>query len=461
MKTKSLCLVLLAIDLLCQAPCRGGVFLTTNGYRYFNNSALTQLNLTPVFAAEAGSGTVVAIQPNGQVTNYIAGDYFATSLPGWSNITSISMSEDFVVLALTEQGTVLGWDLEADPPYSSSSAAAQPPAGLSNVVAICARENEGLALRNDGTVVHWPRYDPISDDLSAVVAIDSDAILMADGTVDPAPAGVSNIIAISSDDIGLIGLRDDGTVVGWDGSTIYTNLIAQDSSNTVAISGGLNGFVGLREDGTIVNGGATNFYRVSFGFGQTLSNVCYLGREIYGNITAVTGDGFPRFTVQPRGQIVGSGQNIYLHARVVGQWSVQFQWQLNGFDLPGATNDDLIITNATPADAGIYQAIAGFIVEFAPYQAGSAVANVTFVGPLQVSVSLNAHIVQPTGALALGASSRGISFPLTASDSFVLFSSVDLTNWSAVTSANWHLANGLIELPPPRAGSLFYRFLAR
>src|SRR5208283_632939 len=108
--------------------------------------------------------------------------------------------------------------------------------------------------------------------------------------------------------------------------------------------------------------------------------------------------------------------------------SYQWQWQLNGTDIPGATNGDLIITNATVANAGKYQAWVSF--HFGLDWAASSLARVTILPPVQIPTRLTATIPQSDG-----------SFILTAND-----------------------ANGAIDFIDPNATSSparFYRLLGQ
>jgi len=465
MKTKVLCIVVLTLAFLGRLPCRAGILLSTNGYEYFNNTALAQLSLAPAFAADGGSGTVIAILPNGQVTNYYANPFPVNPPAGLSNVTAISMSQSGIILALTEQGAVSGWALSYSIPPSPPPLASQPPPGLSNVVAISAGDTGSLALRNDGSVVGWGTVS-IPPGLSNVVAIDAQEsfhFLEADGTVVVSPSyslfGLSNVIAISSDNEGVLALRDNGTLVGCMGGEIFTNLLASSITDIVAISGGPTSFVALRQDGSVLNGGTSE--NSLFGFAQPLSNVFYLGREIIGTIVAVTGDGLPTFTIQPRGQTISLGQNIYLHARIVGQTSWQIQWQLNGTDLPGAINQDLIITNTTAADAGNYQAVVTFDFDYTAYLAESAVAQVRVLTPPPANaISFTAPHFASDGSLVISAtSSDGSSFPFTNSSFLSLQTSSDLRTWTNLNTG-WAVSNGSITISPSAQtpnSSVFYR----
>ncbi|WP_299249978.1 immunoglobulin domain-containing protein, partial [uncultured Aquimarina sp.] len=51
---------------------------------------------------------------------------------------------------------------------------------------------------------------------------------------------------------------------------------------------------------------------------------------------------------------VAQGQSITLTSSQLTSNNNQYQWYKDGVILPGATNKDLVITNATDTDAGVY-----------------------------------------------------------------------------------------------------------
>jgi hypothetical protein len=124
--------------------------------------------------ADSASGTVVAWGNNHSSILAVPA--------GLSGVTAIAAG-DYIGVALTSDGTVVGWG----PPYEL------PPAGLSGVTAISAGEDYGLALKSDGTVVGWGP----------------------DTRVTTPPAGLSGVVAISAGKWDAFALKGGGTVVGW------------------------------------------------------------------------------------------------------------------------------------------------------------------------------------------------------------------------------------------------------
>jgi len=108
----------------------------------------------------------------------------------------------------------------------------------------------------------------------------------------------------------------------------------------------------LKADGSMVLWGLTN-PPPPIG----LSNIIGIaaGR---GFAAAIAGGGSPFFTLQPFGQTVTRGRNVQFHARATGVQPLRYQWQLDGVNLPGATNASLTLTNIQGRDTGEYRVIA-------------------------------------------------------------------------------------------------------
>jgi hypothetical protein len=332
-----------------------------------------------------------------------------------------------------------------------------------------------LALRSDGTVASWGNNTNVPGGLSNIVAIASgygNFALQATGTVaswglaSAAPPGLSNVIAIScgrlsaygwedaSVESGAVALLANGSVVGWNNNSVLTNPLPASATNTVAISGNLGSLLALQADGTVVIAGKPPL----LSFAAPLTDVYALGQLTFGSAVVVEGAGFPIFTVQPGNQTTATGGTIYLHARVVASpgFDYEWQWQLNGTDVPGATNGDLILTNATGANAGRYQASVGF--DFGYDWAASSLATVTVLPPVQRPVLLAAPITQSDGSYTIMASAtNGQPYPLTSSGMFMLQASSDLLNWTDLTNG-LTLTNGAVNFSDPGANSSAARF---
>ena len=323
------------------------------------------------------------------------------------------------------------------------------------MVALAAGWTQALALQSNGTVVSWGESTGVPAGLSNVVAIaagNGGLALQANGTVwgSGFSSGLTNVIAIAMGSEGNLALLADGTARQWNGNSISS---LPGVTNAVAISGDSYAFLALQADGLVICGGSN-----AFSFSETLSNafsICVGQSSEFA--TAITGDGSPVFTVQPGNQTTGPGGTIWLHARAVGIQPMAYQWQLNGTNLSGATNGDLIITNATTANGGQYQALATNSLDWA----ASSTATVT-VQPVRIAVQLSAPATQPDGSLLITAKTTiGAAFPFSNPALFVFEASSDLINWNPLTNA-LTLTNGAIDFLDPQIPSSparFYRLL--
>jgi len=65
----------------------------------------------------------------------------------------------------------------------------------------------------------------------------------------------------------------------------------------------------------------------------------------------------PAFLSVPSGTNVIEGTDVTFCVEAAGEVPLQYQWRLNGANIPGATNDCLTITNATLEDGGSYAVV--------------------------------------------------------------------------------------------------------
>jgi len=346
------------------------------------------VNIKVLFARAWGFQAVS--NPPVNVTNAIAvatggyqnyyGDYFALGADGkltsWANYTPSygetnvsALSNSFVTaiaagtqhtLALKSDRTVYAWGNNV---YGQTNV----PANLNNVVAIACGGYHDLALKSDGTVVGWgdtlqaPVYGQATNNPAAtnVVAIAAGAqhslALRADGTVvawgysfDGAitiPPTANNVIAIAAGSGFSAALRANGTVVQW-GTGLANYPVPSNLSNVVAISGSATHCTALRNDGSVVSWGYEYVGLASSNVPPDLANVIAIASGGEHDI-GLFGTRAPAFTIQPwnRSFAPNARTNLVLAAKCAGVQPVFYQWQLNGTNVPGATNDVLILTN--------------------------------------------------------------------------------------------------------------------
>lgn len=283
-------------------------------------------SVSNVIAIAAGGNVSMALRSNGTVVAWGLNTFLQTNVPpGLSNVVAISVGENHA-LALKTDGTVIAWG-------SNSLGQTNIPPGLSNVVAIAGGGFHSLALKSDGTVVAWGLNRSAQTNV---------------------PPGLSNVIAIAAGDAHSLALKSDGTVAAWGSPTVPVSFVPQGLSNVVAIAAGYSMSIALKSDGTVVTWGnkqnsqsaqLTHVFAVAGGGLQASFGV------------APIGSGAPVFTVQPFSQTTTRGATVQFNVRAAGVQPLKYQWQLEGTNLPGATNVTLAVTNVLGKNIGGYRAV--------------------------------------------------------------------------------------------------------
>ncbi len=114
------------------------------------------------------------------------------------------------------------------------------PLALTNAVAIAAGDNHGLGLRPDGTVLGWGLSSSVTN----------------------VPVGLSNVIAVSARRNNSGALRADGTAVVWGSNALQTN-VPSSLTNAISLSVGGDFCAALRSDGTVRAWGNNLYSEVS------------------------------------------------------------------------------------------------------------------------------------------------------------------------------------------------------
>jgi alpha-tubulin suppressor-like RCC1 family protein len=317
------------------------------GLTTFGQTNFSALSSSIVTAIAAGYGESLALKSDGTVYAVGFGVYGETNVPaGLSGVTAIACG-DYHDLALKFDGTIVGWGQNT---YSQATNVAYIPGygyiPVTNVVALAAGGPNSVALHADGSVVTWGQY----------------------GSEYTVPPNATNVIAVAAGGTHFLALRANGTVVGWGSSPYGQATIPATWSNIVAISAAANHSVALRNDGTILTLG--NYYNgptLTIGSVPTdLANVVAIASSGDHDL-GLFGTRSPAFTVQPWDRAIPSSTttNIVLAAKCAGVQPVRYQWQLNGTNVPSATNDTLVLTNQPNRTApiilipnGAYQLIA-------------------------------------------------------------------------------------------------------
>jgi hypothetical protein len=68
----------------------------------------------------------------------------------------------------------------------------------------------------------------------------------------------------------------------------------------------------------------------------------------------------PFVTVTPTNQVEAQGNAVLLTPSIFGIGPFTYQWQFNGVNLPGQTNESLVLTNVQPGQSGSYSLVVGY-----------------------------------------------------------------------------------------------------
>ncbi len=209
--------------------------------------------LKDVISIAAADGFTLALKRDGTVVAS-GGNYVP---PGLANIAAITAELSYA-WALRSNGTVIGWATRSSNPDYRQLISLE---NLSNVVAIAVGPGgygrRGVALRRGGTVATWGSKTDNKE------------------FTEP-PAGLSNVIAVAAGASHSLALKSDGTVIGWgwnkvgeatgipttnspDGlefiSSGQVHIDGQVLSNVVSIAAGPGYSMALKKDGTVVTWG--------------------------------------------------------------------------------------------------------------------------------------------------------------------------------------------------------------
>ena len=301
----------------------GKISSWSGGFSPYGETNTSALSNSFVTAIAAGYQDSLALKSDGTVYAWGYNQYGQTNVPsGLNGVTAIACG-DYHDLALKSDGTVAGWGQNT---YQQTTNAA-----ATNVVAVAASGSDSMVLRADGTVVTWGGY--------------SGNFLV--------PSNATNIIAIAAGGEHYLALRANGTVVGWGNNAFGQTTVPAGISNVVAISAGANHSVLLRSDGSVMTLGAYAG-QLTLGAPSDLANVIAIASGGDHDL-ALFGLRSPSITVQPWNRTfpLNAVTNIILAAKCVGVQPVSYQWQLNSTNVPGATNDTLLLSNNPFATAGM------------------------------------------------------------------------------------------------------------
>lgn len=390
-----------------------------------NGTTNVPADLSNVVAVAGGNYFSVALKNDGTVVAWGNGSNAQTNVPaGLSNVTAIAVGGNHT-LALRANGTVVAWG-------TGGGGQINVPAGLSNVVAIAAGSVHSLALKNDGTIVGWGSFGKIPN--------------------------YTNVVALAAGYGQSLALQADGTVLGWSTTGTATGLPAG-LSNVVAISAG-GGYQGLyhafalRSDGSLIGWGNNVVGQLNWPSELTSAIAISAGG---GSTLAYLNDRSPVVTAPPLDRHATSGTNVTFAALSAGLPTLNFQWRLNGNDIPGATGATLTLTNVSRASRGHYSAL----VWNSLGNTNSRDAWLDVVGPVKLLPTESGNSAAVIGFIA--ADNAGESLAAADAAWLEVQTSTNLVNWQIIPNA-LIFTNGTLLLQDPAQTNhptRFYRLIER
>lgn len=327
-----------------------------------NNESLPPPGLSNVVGIAGAQGASFAIKTDGRLQAW--GVAPATNIPAAATNVISMAAFGTGVITLRADGTALTWNAPVVPANLNS-----------NLVAVTLGNNFGIGLRAEGTLVGWGTqpFSTIPAGLLNVKAVASGnahtVALRADGTVTawgsgPAtnvPANLSGVVAIAAGYLHSLALKSNGTVVAWgQGASTnlpagVTNIVAVSACSSPSIGGGAKSYnLAIRANGTVISwGDNTSGETLPPSALSNLPTVAVNAAPQHG--LALVNDGSPQIIQPPVGLTAYLGRDVSLNAMAVGAAPLNYQWLINGTNIDGATNANLLLPNIQLTDAGGYQ----------------------------------------------------------------------------------------------------------
>jgi alpha-tubulin suppressor-like RCC1 family protein len=324
---------------------------------------LLNFDLRDVVDFQASQAACIALTIDGSVFTWgdswysLPDDFFSwrgksyfSPPPGLGNVIRVTVDTSFepaCAWALRADGTVFGWNAETNLTLP-----------INDVVDFAASDffNKLLLLKRDGTLATWDgtamqSVVGLSNIVSASVGAGKIIALQNDGTVVTPdmdlPTGLTNIAWIAPGQVSY-GVRSDGTIAAWSG-TDYVEIPAG-LTNVLAISSFFQHYVAILSDGSLMTWGnvsdptpvVTNAFAVRAGLVDLAlipvpydTNAIHVASQIYNDNVLV-------------------GGTSVLTVNAESRTPIHYQWSFAGAPIIDATNSVLTLQNLQLSDTGTY-----------------------------------------------------------------------------------------------------------
>lgn len=386
------------------------------------NQLQVPAGLTDVIAVSAGGEHSLALRLDGHVVAWGLNASGQTNVPSTvENAVAIAAGGTHSV-ALLADGRVFAWG-------DNTNGQCNVPVSATNMVAIAAGDSVTVALRSDGVALLWGKYNGFLN-FSGGIATNGVAVsankesgyaLRADGTVQPAVDFLSNsnVVALAGGGAHLLALTADGQVFA-SGRNYYGQAeVPAAATNVLSVAAGAEHGVAQRADGSLIAWGAN--FSGQLDAPAEASNAVAISAGGAHNLALSRQAGLPLVGMQlTRSAMLG--QSVFLVANPQSAGRAQYQWQLNGQDLVGATNSALILSGLNWSNAGNYQVII------------SNALGVTVGSPVALTVTRTPLVFETNGVFAPSYTNQFRARLLGAAGTgpVIIYASTNLVDWLPV-----------------------------